>query len=79
MLEHFEVNTIGTLVLFQAMRPLLKASKSPKFIPISSSTASIGGFGAVSQLGFSAYSVSKAALNYLSAAIHAENEWLGKP
>ncbi|KAE9388011.1 NAD(P)-binding protein [Gymnopus androsaceus JB14] len=33
---HFETNAIGNLVLFQAMLSLLKASKNPKFIPLSS-------------------------------------------
>jgi len=42
MREHYDVNVIGTLVLFQATYPLLSASTpTPKFIPISSGAGSI--------------------------------------
>ena len=39
--EHFEVNTIGPLILYQATRNLLKKSSDPKFIVISTSAGSI--------------------------------------
>ncbi|KAF8970822.1 hypothetical protein BDZ97DRAFT_1788873 [Flammula alnicola] len=72
--EHFEVNVTGVLVLFQAVYDVLKASASPKFIPISSGAASTAYMGA--SPAFTAYGVSKAALNWLSRKIHFENEWL---
>ena len=34
---HFAVNTTAPLMLFQALWPLMQASQSPKFFPISSS------------------------------------------
>jgi NAD(P)-dependent dehydrogenase (short-subunit alcohol dehydrogenase family) len=70
------VNYIGPLVLFQATLPLLKASKFPKFIPISSRGAS--STGALLALGTSCYASVKAALNSLAQAIHFEYEWLGE-
>jgi NAD(P)-dependent dehydrogenase (short-subunit alcohol dehydrogenase family) len=78
MAEHFAVNTIGTLVLFQATYPLLKASSdAPKFIPISGSggTITVG-----ATMGFPALAagVSKAALNYLAIKIRADHESLSE-
>jgi NAD(P)-dependent dehydrogenase (short-subunit alcohol dehydrogenase family) len=75
--EHFEVNTIGVLALFQATYPLLQASTStPKFIPISSLGGSIT-MGTVVPMPTLAYGISKAALNYLTRKLRAENEGLG--
>jgi NAD(P)-dependent dehydrogenase (short-subunit alcohol dehydrogenase family) len=77
MSDHFAVNTIGPLVLFQATYPLLKASTStPKFIPISSLVGSIK-LREVSQgLTLLAYGTSKAALNYLTMKLRADHEGL---
>ncbi|KAI9146721.1 Norsolorinic acid ketoreductase nor1 [Paramyrothecium foliicola] len=52
--EHFNVNTIDPLVLFQATADLLSASKTgdPKFIAISTFVASINGFETLIGLGF---------------------------
>jgi NAD(P)-dependent dehydrogenase (short-subunit alcohol dehydrogenase family) len=77
MREHFEVNTLGPLVLFQAMYPLLRASTaSPKFIPVSSGVGSIE-FGTQLPLQKIAYGTSKAALNYLTRKLRIENDGLG--
>jgi norsolorinic acid ketoreductase len=72
--EHFEVNTIGPLILYQATRNLLKKSSNPKFIVISTSAGSIAiqdkmppAFVGV------AYGTSKAAVNYVTKRIHLEN------
>ncbi|KAF8970821.1 NAD(P)-binding protein [Flammula alnicola] len=73
--EHFEVNVTGILVLFQAVYELLKASVSPKFIPISSGAGSFTAYMGASPA-YMAYGVSKAALNWMSRKIHFENEWL---
>ncbi|KII87105.1 hypothetical protein PLICRDRAFT_244863 [Plicaturopsis crispa FD-325 SS-3] len=74
--DHFEVNVIGTLILFQAAYPLLKASTSaPKFIPIST----IGGSLALATQmppPLVAYGASKAAGNYLVRRLHLENDGL---
>jgi NAD(P)-dependent dehydrogenase (short-subunit alcohol dehydrogenase family) len=77
MAEHFDVNTIGPLVLFQATYPLLKASSdAPKFIPISGAGGSIL-YGAPMGYPTLAGGVSKAALNYLTVKIRADHEGLG--
>ncbi|KAF8970810.1 NAD(P)-binding protein [Flammula alnicola] len=73
--EHFEVNVTGVLVLFQTVYQLLKASKSPKFIPISSGAGSLTAYMQTFP-GYTAYGVSKAGLNWLSRKIHFENDWL---
>jgi len=76
MREHFEINVIGTLILFQASYPLLKASTpSPKFIAISSAAGSITDGTAFSG-GVLAYGSSKAAENYLARKLHFEHEGL---
>jgi len=72
MRVHYEVNVIGTLVLFQAAWPLLKASPSPTFVPISSGAGSITN-GASMPAGFTAYGASKAAMNYLARKLHFEH------
>jgi len=72
MRVHYEVNVIGTLVLFQAAWPLLKASPSPKFVAISSGAGSIAD-GASIPVGFTAYGASKAGLNYLVRKLHFEH------
>lgn len=76
MKDHYEVNVIGPLVLFQATYPLLKAStNSPKFVLISSRTGSITN-GAVYPWGILTYGASKAAANYLARKLHFENDGL---
>ncbi|EIN04974.1 NAD(P)-binding protein [Punctularia strigosozonata HHB-11173 SS5] len=70
--RHFEVNSIGPLVLFQTAFPLLKASTAdPKFAIISSIAGSIAR-GTEVPLGFLPYGMSKAAVNYLSKRLHVE-------
>ncbi|KAH7067322.1 aflatoxin biosynthesis ketoreductase nor-1 [Paraphoma chrysanthemicola] len=78
--EHLNVNTIGPVLLFQATRPLLQASKSgrPVFLAISTALGSIA-----SQEAFAAfplptgvYGSSKAALNLLIKRLNIEEPWL---
>jgi NAD(P)-dependent dehydrogenase (short-subunit alcohol dehydrogenase family) len=77
MREHFEVNTLGPLVLFQATYPLLKVSTaSPKFVPVSSGAGSLE-FGSKLPMKQIAYGTSKAALNYLTRKLRMENDGLG--
>jgi norsolorinic acid ketoreductase len=78
--DHFNTNTIGPILLFQAVAPLLKASPTghPKFLAISTI---IGSIGAQEQLAalpptLSPYGASKAALNWVFKRIHIEENWL---
>ncbi|KIK51421.1 hypothetical protein GYMLUDRAFT_252115 [Collybiopsis luxurians FD-317 M1] len=73
--EHFEINVVGIVVLFQAMLDLLKASNNPKFIPVTSGLASLTSF-IDFPMGYACYGSTKAALNYVSRKIHFENNWL---
>lgn len=69
IMRHFEVNTNGPLVLFQAMYALLRTSPAPKFVPIST------GYGSI-ELGTQfpgdvyPYGASKAALNWVTRKLH---------
>jgi norsolorinic acid ketoreductase len=70
--EHFEVNTIGALLLFQATAPLLKRSTAAMFVGISTGLASITNMGDL-PAPTTAYGLSKVALNYFIRKIHFEN------
>lgn len=70
--ENYEINTIGPLLMFQALWPLLEKSAAttgapPKSIFISSSMGSIGGMEPMSG---GAYGPSKAALNHIARSLH---------
>ena len=69
MRDHFEVNTVGPLVLFQATWPLLSRSGLPKFILITSSAGSIGDMEGEA-LSLPAYGASKAAANFIVRRCH---------
>ncbi|EJU05883.1 NADP-binding protein [Dacryopinax primogenitus] len=72
MQEHFVVNVLGPLALFQAAYPLLKTStSSPKFFPVSSLLGSIQ-VGTVPPIKATAYGTSKAAVNWLAARLYYE-------
>ncbi|KII87066.1 hypothetical protein PLICRDRAFT_42699 [Plicaturopsis crispa FD-325 SS-3] len=73
--DHYEVNVVGTVVLFQAVHSLLRASPHPKFVAVSTIGGSIA-TGATFPFGMLAYGASKAAENWLSRKIHSENEHL---
>ncbi|KAF9474953.1 NAD(P)-binding protein [Pholiota conissans] len=73
--EHFSVNVLGPIVLFQTFRDLLKASPSPRFVAISSGAGSIEGLSR-NPFNNSPYGTSKAALNWVVRKIHYENDWL---
>ncbi|KAF9472159.1 NAD(P)-binding protein, partial [Pholiota conissans] len=73
--EHFSVNVLGPIVLFQAFRDLLKVSSLPRFIAISSGAGSIGMMDMI-PMDMSSYGTSKAALNWVVRKIHFENDWL---
>jgi len=75
--EHFNINTISALALFQAVHPLLEASvkegKTPKFVTMSSTVGSVGELEKY-PMNSTAYGASKAALNYITRKIHFENQ-----
>jgi norsolorinic acid ketoreductase len=72
LIEHVDVNVNGPIRLFQAVRPLLKAAKQPKFAVISSGVATIAGAEHI-PWAVSSYGASKAALNFVLRRIHIEN------
>jgi norsolorinic acid ketoreductase len=78
--DHININTVAPILLFQAFKPLLQASKSgnPKFVGISSAVGSTGLQEHLSFLPnkFSPYGISKAALNWSVHRLHFEEPWL---
>lgn len=75
MRSRFEVNTIGTLTLYQATVLLLLKSPKPIFVALSTGIASIGAMGEL-PIPATAYGISKVALHYMVQKIHFENEKL---
>ena len=79
-LEHFSVNSVAPLILFQATAGLLKASNNgrPAFIALTSIIGSIGGMELLATFPprLSPYGASKAALNWLVRRLHFEEPWL---
>jgi norsolorinic acid ketoreductase len=73
--EHFNINTIGTIKLFQATNQLLERSSSPKFVYISSVVGSIGDLEKWPLPGV-AVGASKAVMNYIVRKIHIEHPQL---
>lgn len=69
---HFEVNTLGPLILFQATAALLEASKAGegKFFVMSSAISSIE---LIFPMPNTAYGMSKAAGNFITRKIHHEH------
>ncbi|KAF8901108.1 NAD(P)-binding protein [Mucidula mucida] len=72
---HYEINTIGIVVLFQAFYKLLRASTEPKFIPMTSGAASLTTSDSM-LAAINCYCASKVALNLIARRIHFENDWL---
>ncbi|KAI1385987.1 aflatoxin biosynthesis ketoreductase nor-1 [Hypoxylon trugodes] len=77
MTTRFQSNALGPLLLYQTFRPLLqKSRRTPKWISMSTAGGSIELIGATRATMLPAYSASKAALNWLTRAIHFNNDWL---
>ena len=73
-LDHYRVNAIGVVILFQAVLPFLKRSQmTAKFIAIGSAAGTIADM-EKANIPNAVYGTSKAALNYLVKKIHLENE-----
>jgi len=68
--EHLTINTLGTLVLFQAVLPLLRKSKNPKFVPITTQVATIT---EPVPYPVSAVALSKIGVNFITQRIHVEH------
>ncbi|KAL1680835.1 hypothetical protein EV122DRAFT_207000 [Schizophyllum commune] len=69
LVRHFEINSVGPLVLFQAAWPLLKASPAPKFVPVTSMVGSVE-VGSLFDIDNIPYGTSKAALNWITRKLH---------
>ncbi|KAL1756786.1 hypothetical protein FB107DRAFT_289833 [Schizophyllum commune] len=69
MLRHFEINSNGPLILFQATYSLLKESKTRKFVTVSSGIGSIELAGILPVLAYP-YGASKVALNWIMRKLH---------
>lgn len=72
MIEHFKINCVGPLLLFQATAALLAEAANPKFVIMSSGAASIGNMGDL-KIDNTAYGASKAAANFIARKVHFEN------
>ncbi|KAM0546254.1 hypothetical protein ACHAPJ_010937 [Fusarium lateritium] len=66
----FEVNTIGPLTVVQGLWPLLEKSPAPKVVNVSSTIGCIS----FQEVVAGAYGPSKTALNWLTRALHFQNE-----
>ena len=75
MQQHYEVNTIAPLRLFQRLFRLLSRSDDPKFIVLSSTVGSIGSqaHAEFASMQLAVYGSSKAAVNYLVMRVHTEH------
>lgn len=68
--EHLTVNTLGSIILFQAVLPLLRKAKRSKFIPITTDLAAITN---PCEYPVSAVALSKIGVNFITTRIHLEN------
>jgi len=74
--EHFQINTLAAIILYQATRSLLLASaQTPKFFVISSSIGS-NALQDNYPMEVIAYGLSKAAVNWAASRIHREEDRL---
>jgi len=76
MSSAFKINALGPLALFQASRLLLEKSSNPRWVSVSSAAGSISAMEAFGAYIAPAYSVSKAALNWITLSAHCGNKWL---
>ncbi|KAL3437845.1 NAD(P)-binding protein [Aspergillus tetrazonus] len=70
----FAVNVLGPLALYQAVKPLLDKSSSPRWVSVSSAAGSIGRLELHKAHIAPPYGISKAALNWMTVAIHSANQ-----
>ena len=72
--EHLTVNTLGSFILFQAVLPLLRKSQQAKFVPITTSAASIT---QPVPYPVSAVALSKIGVNFITQRINVEHSTEG--
>ncbi|KAK4868275.1 hypothetical protein LT330_006997 [Penicillium expansum] len=70
----FAVNALGPLALYQAVKPLLEKSQTPKWVSVSSAAGSIGRLEVHKAHIAPAYGIAKAGLNWITTAIHSANK-----
>jgi len=73
MAQHYAVNVIGPVLLFQAVLPLLSKASEPKFVTMSSSAGTIIDMEKL-PVPNAVYAPSKTALNWITKKIHVEHE-----
>ena len=66
VIDAFNVNTVSPILLFQAVKPLLQKSTSPKWLSVSSGAGSIKLLEVHKTSFVGAYGVSKAALDWFT-------------
>jgi norsolorinic acid ketoreductase len=71
--EHLRVNTVGPLILFQALYPLLLKRETRKFIVVSTLAGSFEVANAL-PVPLTVYGSSKAAVNFITESIHKEHK-----
>ncbi|KAL9083282.1 MAG: hypothetical protein Q9165_008588 [Trypethelium subeluteriae] len=77
VIDCFHVNTVSPIVLYQAVKPLLEKSSSPKWLTVSSAAASIDRLEVHNASFVSAYGISKAGVDWFTVAVHASNpKWI---
>ncbi|KAA8642749.1 hypothetical protein EYZ11_007946 [Aspergillus tanneri] len=75
--EAFTINTVGPIILYQALLPLLKKSTgSPKWLSVSTGAASLERLEVHHAYGVAAYGISKAGMNWFTLAAHSSEKWL---
>ncbi|KAK9235581.1 NAD(P)-binding protein [Lipomyces kononenkoae] len=68
----FNVNTLGPLVLHQAILPFLQKSKAPKWVSVTSAAGSIGKLDAFQAHVVPAYGIAKAGLNWMTVLVQTD-------
>ncbi|OLN87131.1 Norsolorinic acid ketoreductase 3 [Colletotrichum chlorophyti] len=66
LVDSFQVNTVAPVRLFQAVKPLLEKSSSPKWVYVSSAAASIANLEVHHAAFVNAYGIAKAAQNFFT-------------
>ncbi|KAL4984523.1 NAD(P)-binding protein [Aspergillus falconensis] len=72
----FAINASSAVLFFQTFKALLKKSSSPKWVSVSTFGGSVGFMPTINSFEAPAYGASKAALNWLTEAIHHSQEWM---
>ncbi|KAK2017321.1 NAD(P)-binding protein [Colletotrichum eremochloae] len=74
LIDSLQINTVAPVRLFQAVKPLLEKSSSPKWVSVSSAAASIANLEVHNAAFVSAYGISKAGQDWFTVAVHSGNK-----